>query len=161
MLKVSVITPAYNVEKYIQACANSVLCQTGADIEWLVVKDASSDATLSILQDIAAKDTRVKVVNQKNKGISAARNAALERVSGDYFAFIDADDLWHSRLLSTCMPILNEKDIDLISFNYIHVGEDYGLNNNLLPKKPINLRIFQQLPLGRRIKHWFLQRRLG
>ena len=90
-MKLSVIIPAYNVEKYISECLDSVLV-TEKDIEVIIVDDGSKDSTLSICEDYSKKDSRVKVYSKPNGGVSSARNYGLEKVSGDYIIFVDSDD---------------------------------------------------------------------
>ena len=93
MPKISVIVPCYNVEKYIARCIDSVRQQVLQDIEIICVDDHSSDGTLRILNNLQAFDARICVIaQQENRGVSVARNLALERASGDYVAFIDGDD---------------------------------------------------------------------
>lgn len=92
MIKVSIIVPVYNVEKYLRECLDSLIGQTLKDIEIITINDGSPDNSLQILEEYAAKDARVKVINQKNAGLSAARNRGMEAACGEYVAFIDSDD---------------------------------------------------------------------
>ena len=92
MTKVSIIVPIYNVELYLQKCLNSILAQTMTDIEVICVNDGSTDNSLHILQQCSALDKRIKVINQRNQGISAARNAGLDVVTSEYVMFVDSDD---------------------------------------------------------------------
>ena len=90
---VSIIVPVYKVEKYIKRCLDSISCQTYPNIEIIVVDDGSSDNSLRICEDCAAKDERIKVFHQENHGVSSARNVGLAHMAHDgYVAFIDADD---------------------------------------------------------------------
>ena len=88
----SIIIPVYNSEKYLEECLNSVLNQTLKDIEIICVNDGSTDNSLKILENIAAQDLRVRIINQENKGQGNARNAGLEAANGDYVGFVDSDD---------------------------------------------------------------------
>ena len=90
-MKLSVIIPAYNVEKYIRECLDSILV-TEKEIEVIIVDDGSKDSTLSICEEYSKKDSRVKVYSKPNGGVSSARNYGLEKVSGDYIIFVDSDD---------------------------------------------------------------------
>ena len=92
MVKVSVIVPAYNVEKYLAECLDSLINQTLEDIEIIVINDGSTDCTLQILEEYAAKDRRIKIINQENAGQSVARNRGIDAAVGEYVAFVDADD---------------------------------------------------------------------
>lgn len=89
---VSIIVPVYNTEKYIRECLQSLIHQSYAHIEIIAVDDGSTDNSLKILNDISAKDKRLKIFSQPNQGISAARNFALTKTTGEYVMFVDADD---------------------------------------------------------------------
>lgn len=94
-IKVSIITPVYNAESYLISTANSILQQTYQNWEWIVVDDCSSDNSYKILKELEKEDSRIRVFkNSKNSKAFATRNHALERSTGDFVAFIDADDLW-------------------------------------------------------------------
>ena len=91
-MKVSVIIPIYNGEKYFADCIQSILDQSFTNIEIIVINDGSTDGSLSLIKSYVQNDSRVVVINQKNKGVSAARNAGLSKARGDYIMFVDADD---------------------------------------------------------------------
>ena len=91
-MKLSVVMPVYNVEKYINECIDSVLNQTMKDFELIVVDDGSTDSSGLILDEYQAKDNRVTVIHKKNEGVSAARNDALEKCQGEYIYIMDSDD---------------------------------------------------------------------
>lgn len=90
--KVSVIIPAYNTEKYIEKCLASVIMQTLKEIEIIVINDGSTDKTINILNAFNKLDSRIKVINQENKGVSDARNFGMKESAGEYITFIDSDD---------------------------------------------------------------------
>ncbi len=90
--KVSVIIPCYNVEKYLRQCLDSVLNQTLKEIEVLCINDGSTDGSQRILEEYAANDKRITIINQENKGVAAARNIGIRISKGEYIAFIDSDD---------------------------------------------------------------------
>ena len=89
---VSVIIPVYNVEKYLARCLDSVVGQTFRDIEIICVNDGSTDESASIAEQYAKKDERISLINQENKGLSAARNAGMRIARGKYIGFVDSDD---------------------------------------------------------------------
>lgn len=91
-IKVSVIVPVFNAEKYIQQCINSIREQVLEEIEIIVVDDGSSDKSWQLLQEMASCDQRVKLFRQENKGVSAARNKGIEMARGEFIGFVDADD---------------------------------------------------------------------
>ena len=92
--KVSVIVPIYGVEKYLRQCVDSILAQTLKEIEVILVDDGSPDGCPAIVDEYAAKDSRVVAVHQENSGVSNARNTAMKTAKGDYVAFIDPDDIY-------------------------------------------------------------------
>jgi len=91
-IKVSVIIPVYNVEKYLEACLESVIGQTLSAIEIICINDGSTDGSPEILTQYAARDGRIAVKNQLNKGLSSARNLGLRLAHGEYIYFLDGDD---------------------------------------------------------------------
>lgn len=95
---VSVIIPMYNAEKYLRECLDRLLRQTLTSIEIVCVNDGSTDSTPDILAEYAAKDSRIRVVHQENQGAGIARNHGIQEASGEYFLFLDADDIFHERL---------------------------------------------------------------
>ena len=105
---VSVIVPVYKGEKYIHRCIDSILSQTFRDFELILVDDGSPDNCGAICDEYAAKDSRIRVIHQKNGGASAARNAGLDRVTGDYVIFCDCDDMvaprWLEHLMAAAAP---------------------------------------------------------
>ena len=113
---VSVIVPAYNVEKYIGECVESLLAQTHPKLEIIVVDDGSTDATASMLGRYE-KCGSVKVISQKNQGVSAARNRALAAARGVFVAFIDSDDVVHPELFATCVNLCNGNDGDFVLYD--------------------------------------------
>ncbi|TMO69955.1 glycosyltransferase family 2 protein [Pseudoalteromonas aurantia] len=99
-MKVSIITPAYNSERYILNTYESIKNQTYTDWEWLVTDDCSTDNTLSLLKELAKEDCRVRVFrNPENSGAALSRNNSINHAIGDFLAFIDSDDLWLSSKL--------------------------------------------------------------
>ncbi len=91
-MKISVIIPVYKVEPYIRQCIESVMAQTMTDIEIIVVNDGTPDRSAEIAKEYAAKDSRIKVIDQENQGVSAARNAGLRAASAPLVMFVDSDD---------------------------------------------------------------------
>ena len=91
----SIIVPVYNTEKYLPQCVSSVLGQTFRDFELLLIDDESPDGSGALCDSYAEKDPRVRVIHQKNGGLSNARNSGLTAASGEYILFLDSDDYWH------------------------------------------------------------------
>ena len=90
--KISIIVPAYNIEKYIEKCLFSIQNQTYKNIEVIVVNDGSTDGTLNVITDFIKNDDRFIVINQPNSGVATARKNGIEKASGDYIGFVDGDD---------------------------------------------------------------------
>jgi glycosyltransferase involved in cell wall biosynthesis len=93
MDKISIIIPAFNIEKYISRCLDSVISQTYSNLEIIVVNDGSTDDTGKIIDEYASGDNRIIVVHKENAGVSSARNRGLEKATGDYIGFVDGDDI--------------------------------------------------------------------
>ena len=92
MAQVSIIVPVYQVEQYLRQCIDSILAQSFTDFELILVDDGSKDQSGAICDEYAEQDGRVCVIHTENKGLAAARNTGLDRVTGEYFAFVDSDD---------------------------------------------------------------------
>lgn len=103
---ITVITPAYNVAKYIGEAIESVLGQSEDRFEYLVVDDGSTDETAQIAASYAQQDTRLRLINGSHAGSSAARNVALREAKGRYVAFLDADDRWHPTFLERMLEVI-------------------------------------------------------
>ncbi len=103
---VTVITPAYNVARYVAEAAGSVLSQTYARFEYLVVDDQSTDDTMQVVKETAGHDSRVTIVPGPHRGLSAARNAGIAAARGRYLAFLDGDDRWHPRFLERQLGLI-------------------------------------------------------
>ena len=124
MVKVSVIIPVYNAEKYLRECLDSIINQTLLDIEIICVNDGSTDNSLEILEEYRDKDKRIKVFSQENQGQGVARNNAFKHVTGKYFSFVDADDLLELDTLDTCYKVCEEKFLDMAMFQLINYDDD-------------------------------------
>jgi glycosyltransferase involved in cell wall biosynthesis len=118
--KFSVIIPVYNSQKYLNECLNSVINQTYRNLEIILVNDGSKDNSLNIIQKFAKEDGRIIIANQKNTGVSAARNLGLAMASGTYVMFIDSDDylIDDKAIEKICVAV--EKNCDVIMFNILY-----------------------------------------
>jgi glycosyltransferase involved in cell wall biosynthesis len=116
MPKVSIITPAYNCEKYIEATVRSVIAQTEQDWEMLIVNDGSADRTLEIAKKLSEKEPRIKVHSQGHSGRPACpRNTALKMACGEYISFLDDDDLYHPERIRRAVEVLDSNaEIDVV-----------------------------------------------
>ena len=125
MTKVSLIVPVYNAEKNISRCVDSILNQEFSDLEVILIDDGSSDGSPAILDEYAAKDERVKVIHQKNAGVSAARNAGLEMAQGTYIQFLDSDDWIPADSTKLLVRAMEECDCDLVVAGFYRVSGEY------------------------------------
>ncbi len=112
--KVSVIIPVYNAEPYLRECLDSVIGQTLQNIEIFCVDDGSKDTSYQTLTEYAAKDARIRIFRQGNRGAGAARNLALQYARGEYLAFLDADDYFDRSLLALTTQIMDREASDVI-----------------------------------------------
>ena len=120
-MKISVVIPVYNVKSYLERCINSVISQTYKDLEIILVDDGSTDGSGELCDLLAATDSRILVIHNKNQGVSVARNTGIRRATGDYIFFIDSDDIW---LLQEGVEIISkncEPSIDLIIFKSVDI----------------------------------------
>ncbi len=147
---VSVIVPAYNAEKYLGVCLDSLIGQSYKNIEILVVNDGSTDHTKFILDNYEKKDPRIRAIHTENHGVSAARNTALDKATGDYVCFCDADDWLQETALETAVSRMRSYDVDLVVVN---------VNDHFPGRKP-TLRI-TNLPSGRYNKIALLKYAVG
>ena len=115
--KVSVIIPVYNTEKYVRQAVESILLQTLKDIEIIIVNDGSTDGSMTILEELAAQDERIKLFSQENQGQSAARNFATEKAKGKYIYFMDSDDFLEKDALQLCFEKAVNKNLDFVLFD--------------------------------------------
>ena len=118
MPKFSIIIPVYNVEKYIKKCLDSVINQTYEDYEVIIVNDGTKDNSMDIV-----KEYPVKIVNQKNQGLSVARNNGAKQAKGDYLIFLDSDDSWNKNLLKSIEKSLKNNP-DVVRFQIQETYED-------------------------------------
>ena len=115
---VSVIVPVYNLEEYIEGTINSILNQDYSNIEVIIVNDGSTDATGALCESLKAKDDRVRVFHQDNRGVSCARNTGLEICRGEFVAFVDGDDAIKRNYVSELIHVQHESDADVVSCAY-------------------------------------------
>ena len=132
---ISIIIPAYNLQNYIGRCIDSVLAQSFKDFEAIIINDGSGDATGEICDSYRRKDNRIKLINQKNKGLGCARNKGLDNAKGELIAFVDGDDVLHPQYLEILYSLAIESDADIVVCNYIK-----GCDENLLFTKNYNVQ---------------------
>ena len=119
---VSVLVPVYNAERFLQQCVDSLLHQTYANIEIVLVDDGSTDESGNICDEYAMNDNRVKVVHKANAGVSEARITAFENSRGSYIAFVDADDYVATNYIEAMLKAATEHQADIVSCNLLKVN---------------------------------------
>ncbi len=124
MPKISVIVPVYNVEKYLSRCIDSILNQSYADFELLLINDGSTDNSASICNEYEKKDSRIRVFHKENGGVSTARNLGIENAKGRWICFIDSDD-WIEK------EYFNAFNVDSFSINTLKIQLYKQYNENL------------------------------
>jgi glycosyltransferase involved in cell wall biosynthesis len=136
---VSIIIPTYNTEKFIGDTLQSVQNQTYQNWEMILVDDASTDRTVSVIEEFAKNDSRIKLFKlEKNSGNGFARNIAVEKAVGKYIAYLDADDLWFSNKLEKQIGFLKANNIHF-SFSFYDCIDEEGNSLNRRVEAPINL----------------------
>ena len=152
MPKVSVITPAYNAASFLQETVNSVRVQTFCDWEMIIVDDCSTDETYDLSTRIAETDKRIKVLhNDKNIGVAATRNKALDAAIGEYIAFLDADDLWLPQKLEKQVTFMDNGQYALTYTNYRKFDTNTGIVSYKIIKAPPTMtakRIYGDTSIG-------------
>lgn len=148
---VSIITPAYNCEKFISKTIESVLSQTYPHWEMIVVNDCSSDTTGQIAQKYASYDKRIKYIKlEYNSGAAVARNVAMSMAKGQYIAFLDSDDLWLPDKLSTQIRFMQENNYKFSCTDYEQIdesGQSLGKIIKCREKADYN-RVLLDCPIG-------------
>ena len=121
---VSIIVPCYNMEKYISDTIQSVKRQTFPNWELIIVDDVSVDHTASVVQSVSKDDDRIQfIVKDKHSGIASSRNQAIAIAKGQYFAFLDADDVWHPEKLEKQLRFMQEHQVGFSYSSYDLIDE--------------------------------------
>ena len=125
---ISVIVPVYNVEEYLEECLESIKRQTYTDIEVILVNDGSIDRSKEICERYCEKDSRFKLVNQENKGLSGARNRGMLESKGEFISFVDSDDILKEDMLEQLMKQMTSEDIDIVECWYTNEKQELELS---------------------------------
>lgn len=124
----SVIVPVYNAERYLPQCLDSIFSQKG-NFKVIAVNDGSSDKSLQILQEYAKKHTNLQIINQENKGVSAARNAGMKAADTEYITFIDSDDWFEPDAFIKALKIIKKDNPDILLTGYYDVYDQEWIKN--------------------------------
>lgn len=156
---VSIIVPVYNVEQYIRRAVDSLLAQTYSNIEVILVDDGSPDGSGGICEEYAAKDNRIRVIHQKNGGVSHARQTGLDAATGDYVIHIDPDDWIEPNMMEAMLAKALETGADMVTCDYYQndrrFRQEYGDTSECL-RKLINWEAAQYL-WNTLIRHDFIK----
>jgi glycosyltransferase involved in cell wall biosynthesis len=162
--KISIIVPVYNVDNYLRLCLNSILIQTFADFEVILVDDGSTDGSGAICDEYSAKDERIKVFHKENGGVSSARNLALDCIKGEWVFFCDADDMLFENSLEVLVGLISD-GIDSVCCGYVKISEsnellsyDTSEFSELLSSSDVLMDFYQ--PLFSKSKNIYLWNRL-
>lgn len=117
-MKISIIIPIYNVQKYLPQCLDSLLAQTYTDWEALLIDDGSTDKSGVICDKYALRDSRFRVIHKKNGGAASAKNIGLDHIGGQYVGFVDSDDYVEQTWLETVVKIILEENSDIVEFSF-------------------------------------------
>ncbi len=125
--KLSIVVPDYNLEKYIARCLDSLLHQTYHNLEIIVVDNGSTDSSGAICDEYAAKDNRIKVIHQENKGAGGSRNTGIDNATGEYITFVDGDDFVDSYMMEKMMSaiITFNADMAVCRYRQVSINEEY------------------------------------
>ncbi len=138
MEKVSVIIPAYNVERFIGECVNSIREQTYKNLEIIVVDDGSSDSTLEICEKLASEDDRIKLIKNNHGGVSRARNAGLDNATGELIVSVDSDDVLLPDMIETLYNKMVETDAEVVACGCSYMTES---GEHLYDRPPVMERM--------------------
>jgi teichuronic acid biosynthesis glycosyltransferase TuaG len=136
---VSVVMPAHDAERFIAKPIASVLAQTYRHLELIIVDDASRDGTLSMIEEQARNDERIRIVKlSPNGGVAAARNAGVSAARGTYIAFLDSDDWWHPRKLELQLALMESTGAQVSYTAYDRIGEDGAWRSKVRPPASVS-----------------------
>lgn len=144
-MKVSVIIPVYNVEKYLRRCLDSVVNQTYKDIEVILVNDGSPDNSKEICEEYVAKYSNIQLINQKNAGLGAARNTGLQYITGNAVTFVDSDDWLELDAIEYYVASMKKGDADIVVTQMIRKKEYFsneGTNGTTIKEEVLNQEQF-------------------
>lgn len=111
---VSILSPCYNVEKYLPKCLDTIIGQTYSNLQIVLIDDGSKDGTWKIMQKYAAKDSRIEIYHQENQGVATTRNNLLDKVKGDFVLFVDSDDWVELTMVESLLGIQKQSDADIV-----------------------------------------------
>lgn len=126
MVKVSIIVPIFNTERYLQKCLDSIICQTLKDIEIICVNDGSTDSSRQILEEYKNKDSRIKIIDKENSGYGNSMNIGLSYSTGEYIGIVESDDFVENTMFEALYNLAKNNDLDLVKSDFYY----YTTNDN-------------------------------
>lgn len=130
---VTIVVPAYNAERWIDACLRSISSQTYLNIQVILVNDGSTDNTPSLCEDWCHHDLRFQVIHQSNAGLPAARNSGLKYAEGKWILFVDSDDLLDSQTIASLVSVGDSTDADIVSYGWKTINEKGKVLHETVP----------------------------
>ena len=153
MSEVSVIIPFYNTEQFLKYCLTSVLAQTFTDFEIITVDDGSTDNSTAIVEQFAAKDNRIVIIHQENKGLSEARNTGIKVARGNWITFVDSDDMLAPNFLQKLLNAATQNKANIACCDKLlfwgkaeieRVNSTTALTTTLSPEKALERALYQK-----------------
>lgn len=138
---ISIIIPVYNTEPYLKKCLDSVCGQTWEDLEIIVVNDGSPDNSMEVLEAYQNKDIRIRIIDQKNTGLSGARNSGLAAAKGEYILFLDSDDWMDVDTCEKAVAAAEAENADIVMWSYYR---EYGTTSRITWVFGTRPRVFRE-----------------
>ncbi len=158
----SIIVPVFNVDKYLKKCLDTITNQLIDNIEIICINDGSSDKSKEILEDYQKKNYKIKIINQENRGLSAARNRGLEIAKGKYIGFVDSDDYISLKMYKELIIFLENNNLDVACCNFYHIIDGKKYINNLDKNEELiinnNVDIIKEYLKDDKIKNYVWQK---
>lgn len=155
---ISIVVPVYNVEAYLSKCLDSLVNQTYRDIEIICVNDGSTDGSLTILEQYATMNERIKIISRENRGTSESRNEGIEQAHGEWLMFVDSDDWIEPDCYERVMTVAS--DTDIVIFSYIREFRNFSAPKHIFGLEPMTFEkeriqwLFERLiaPKGKELR---------
>lgn len=160
--KVSIIVPVYNVEKYLERCLESLINQTYKNIEIIIINDGSTDNSLRILKEYERIDSRIKLIDKNNEGLSQTRNVGINISTGEYITFVDSDDWIELDFLKKMINLIEESNGDVAICSYVREYNEKAINKDLgfgdiviFDKDEVKSKLYRRMigPIGDELKN--------
>ena len=149
-MKVSIIVPIYNVEKYLNNCLNSIVNQTYPNLEIILVNDGSTDSSLEIIQEYSKKYKNIICINIDNHGQGYARNVGLKKATGEYVMFIDSDDYVDLKIVEKLANSIKDSDIAICNiYKVINYKNELFVNYHEFGNNQINMMLSHPGPVAK------------